>query len=130
MKKYIFTIICLFAVIGFWGVYALINLFDKGDPPFMLLPNGLFSLYLAIASGIYSFVKRKYLFSIICVVLFVASLFLYNMNNPHVAENGTLIESFGYLPMGWIFFVTGFVSALITFSKNYIAKKQNLSSIS
>jgi hypothetical protein len=55
---------------------------------------------------------KKYLPSIVFIFLGLASFFLYSLPPSYVGKDGILVESFGYIPVGFFFIVIGFVSGL------------------
>ncbi|MFZ4461243.1 MAG: DUF3955 domain-containing protein [Patescibacteria group bacterium] len=47
---------------------------------------------------------KKYLPAIIAILLGLLSFVAYLINGSYVAADGTLVESFGFIPVGWFCF--------------------------
>lgn len=51
---------------------------------------------------------RRYLtWSVLCLIAFLVCGALYSLNGARVDEDGILRESFGFIPLGWLFLFSG-----------------------
>ena len=56
---------------------------------------------------------KNYILSFVLLALGCMSFVLYSLSGSYVDENGMLIESFGYIPAGFFFIVSGLLSGLV-----------------
>ncbi|WP_102401204.1 DUF3955 domain-containing protein [Haloimpatiens massiliensis] len=72
---------------------------------------------------------KKYLLSLISFIIAISCIVAYNIIGSKIAPDGTLIEPFFLIPIGWLFIIIGIVSALIIFitslSRNYKKSSKN-----
>ena len=59
---------------------------------------------------------KKYLISIISFLIGAGCMITYNIIGTEVAADGTLIEPFALLPLGYIFLFIGVVSLIYVFA--------------
>lgn len=52
------------------------------------------------------------------------SIVLFNVNGSHVDENGYLIESFGYIPLAYLFALVALISGLSLLVGNGLSKRK------
>ncbi len=57
--------------------------------------------------------KKKYLFAILPIVIGLGCWLAYAIIGTSVAADGTLIEPFGLLPIGWLLNVSGFILGFV-----------------
>lgn len=63
---------------------------------------------------------KKYLLPLISFIISISCIVAYNIIGAKIAPDGTLIEPFFLIPIGWLFIIIGIVSVLIiSFSKNH-----------
>ncbi|MBU2037400.1 DUF3955 domain-containing protein [Patescibacteria group bacterium] len=67
--------------------------------------------------------KKIYLVAIIPFILGISCIIAYNIIGSSVAEDGTLVEPFALLPIGWLMLAIGIVSSFILGIKFLIRKK-------
>ncbi len=68
---------------------------------------------------------KKYLFSLLSLVLGMGFWIAYTIIGSKIAPDGTLIESFYLIPMGYLFLALGLVSLLLVFSVSVIRKRKS-----
>jgi hypothetical protein len=54
---------------------------------------------------------KKYRTSLILILLGCIFFGMYSLNGSYVAEDGRLVESFGYIPIGYFFIFIGSILA-------------------
>lgn len=69
--------------------------------------------------------KKIYLIPAVPFIIGIACFAAYSIIGSHVASDGTLIESFGLIPLGWLFTVIGIISAVILGIWFWFHKKLN-----
>jgi hypothetical protein len=67
--------------------------------------------------------KKSYLFAIIPFVLGICCFVTFKMIGSYVAEDGTLVEPFGLIPIGFLMFAISFV-VIIILGMKYLLKKR------
>lgn len=65
--------------------------------------------------------KKQYLFSIIPFSLGIACFISYNIIGSEITQDGTLVEPFGLIPLGYLFFFIAIIALIIIIIKK---KKQ------
>lgn len=61
---------------------------------------------------------RKYKLSVVLFLSGVTCLIAYHAQGSYVVENGLLVESFGFIPLFWLFLGLAFASFVGTFFKH------------
>lgn len=56
---------------------------------------------------------KKYIFSIVFVILGLVSFIVYMINGSYVNSDGMIVESFGFIPLGYLLIFIGLISAII-----------------
>jgi len=56
--------------------------------------------------------KKSYLFAVVPLVLSIGCLVAFHVMGAHVAPDGTLVEPFGLVPMGFALFLVGMLAGL------------------
>ncbi len=67
--------------------------------------------------------KKSYLFVIIPFLLGIACSVAYKINGQYVAADGTLVESFGFIPLAFFFFFIGIIALIIIVIRAIIKRK-------
>lgn len=67
--------------------------------------------------------KKIYLCVIIPLVLGIGCFIAFESIGSHVSEDGTLIEPFGLIPIGYLMFATSLIASLIIGIKTLLKKK-------
>lgn len=57
--------------------------------------------------------KNRYLFSVIPIILGIRCVVVYRIIGSEIVPDGTLIEPFFLIPIGWFFILAGAVAGLI-----------------
>jgi len=65
---------------------------------------------------------KKYLFSLLSLVLGMGFWIAYTIIGSEVAPDGTLVEAFYLIPMGYLFLALGLVSLLLVFTVSVFHK--------
>jgi len=65
---------------------------------------------------------KKYLFSLLSLVLGIGFWIAYTIIGSEVAPDGTLVEAFYLIPMGYLFLALGLVSLLLVFTVSVFRK--------
>lgn len=68
---------------------------------------------------------KKYLFSLLSLVLGIGFWIAYAIIGSKIAPDGTLVESFYLIPMGYLFLALGLVSLLLVFGVSLIRKHKS-----
>ncbi|MDD2891625.1 MAG: DUF3955 domain-containing protein [Candidatus Gracilibacteria bacterium] len=67
--------------------------------------------------------KKHYLFAIIPFLLGIGCVIAYKINGQYIAPDGALVESFGFIPLAYLFFLVGIIASIIIFIRAIIKKK-------
>ncbi len=68
--------------------------------------------------------KKRYLISLIPLVISAGCMILYKAIGSSVAEDGTLIELFFLIPIAWLFFIVAVVAGIILGIMGVVRKNQ------
>ncbi|MEG1256236.1 DUF3955 domain-containing protein [Clostridium sp.] len=68
---------------------------------------------------------KKYRLTLIPFVLSVACIIVYNIIGSEVAADGTLIEPFFLIPIGWLFFGIGIIAIIVIWALSSISRIGN-----
>lgn len=60
---------------------------------------------------------RNYKISILFFISGILCLIAYNTKGSHIDENGFLVESFGFIPLFWLFQLLALLALVFTFIK-------------
>lgn len=63
-------------------------------------------------------VMKKYLLALISFIVGIGCLVTYNIIGSEVAPDGTLIEPFFLIPMGYLFVAIGIIVSIVLFYRN------------
>ncbi len=61
---------------------------------------------------------KKYLLPELFVVASIICVILYNIKGQSIAPDGTLQESFGFIPLSWLFIFAAIISYIVIKIKN------------
>jgi LPXTG-motif cell wall-anchored protein len=64
------------------------------------------------------------LFYIVPIVISICCFLLYSLEGSSVAEDGTLVESFGLIPTGYLFLAIGIIALIATEASIFYKKKK------
>jgi len=67
--------------------------------------------------------KKIYLIAIIPLILGIGCLIAFKMIGSHVAPDGTLVEPFALIPIGWLLIIIGIVSSIVLFVRSFFKKE-------
>lgn len=68
---------------------------------------------------------KKYLLTLISFIIGIGCFIAYNIIGSEVAPDGTLIEPFGLIPIGYLFFFIGIITLLVRLASNYSKTKKS-----
>lgn len=57
---------------------------------------------------------KKYLFAAVPFLLWIGCIYAYNAVGSHIAPDGTLVEPFFLIPLGYLFFALGIICTTVT----------------
>ncbi|MDD2370951.1 MAG: DUF3955 domain-containing protein [Firmicutes bacterium] len=66
---------------------------------------------------------KKYIFSIIFLILGLVSFIVYLVNGSSVKADGTLVEAFAFIPIGYLLVSIGLVSGVFIAIVTKVKKK-------
>ena len=58
---------------------------------------------------------KKYLVSLISIFISIVCIISYNIIGSEVLADGTLVEPFFLIPLGWLFFAIGIITGITAF---------------
>ncbi|WP_346887657.1 DUF3955 domain-containing protein [Clostridium sp. UBA1056] len=58
---------------------------------------------------------KKYLVSLISIFISIICIISYNIIGSEVLADGTLVEPFFLIPLGWLFFAIGIIAGIAAF---------------
>ncbi len=67
---------------------------------------------------------KKYLVSLISIFISIICIISYNIIGSEVLADGTLVEPFFLIPLGWLFFAIGIISGIIVFIISHVRKSK------
>lgn len=65
----------------------------------------------------------KYIFSIVLIILGLVSFIVYNIKGSYLNADGTLVESFAFIPIGYLLVFIGLVSGVFIAIVTKVKKK-------
>lgn len=65
---------------------------------------------------------KKCLFSAVPFLLWIGCICAYNAIGAHIAPDGTLVEPFFLIPLGYLFFALGIIYSTVTAVKSLVRK--------
>lgn len=69
---------------------------------------------------------KKYILSLISVIISFGCIVAYNIIGSKVAEDGTLIEPFFLIPMAWLFVAIAVLSGVVIFISTSLRKHNHI----
>ena len=69
---------------------------------------------------------KKYLVSLISIFISIVCIISYNIIGSEVLADGTLVEPFFLIPLGWLFFAIGIITGIIAFIISYTRKPKEV----
>lgn len=69
---------------------------------------------------------KKYLVSLISIFISMVCIISYNIIGSEVLADGTLVEPFFLIPLGWLFFAIGIIAGIIAFIISYTRKPKEV----
>lgn len=67
--------------------------------------------------------KKIYLLPIISLTIGISCAVAYDVIGSEIAPDGTLIEPFALIPIGWLFIFIGIISGLVSGIRSFFIKK-------
>lgn len=74
--------------------------------------------------GMVKKMKKRYLISLIPLVISAGCMIFYKAIGSSVAEDGSLVEPFFLIPIAWLFFIAGIVAGIILGIMGIVRKNQ------
>lgn len=69
---------------------------------------------------------KKYLVSLISIFISIVYIITYDIIGSEVLADGTLVEPFFLIPLGWLFLIIGIISGIAVFIISSVRKSKKL----
>lgn len=69
---------------------------------------------------------KKYLVSLISIFISIVCIITYDIIGSEVLADGTLVEPFFLIPLGWLFLIIGIISGIAVFIISNVRKSKKL----
>jgi hypothetical protein len=69
---------------------------------------------------------KKYLVSLISIFISIVCIITYDIIGSEVLADGTLVEPFFLIPLGWLFLIIGIISGIAVFIISSVRKSKKL----